>query len=105
MLRSDHAVVAQLPQRSHITGRDEYRALSASVLGPRGSDIALIGLVQKTFNLAQWRTRVDTGRLSFPIGDNPRNVDDRKPIRQQIQHLNFPEDGKGSGDDREFLEL
>lgn len=70
-------LVAQQPYQSSISGRTEYRPISASVLGSKGSDLALIQLVKYAFEVMQWRTRVDTGRFTFPLADNPRNVDDR----------------------------
>lgn len=49
----------------------------ASVMGPKGGDLSVIHLIRRAFETAQWRTRVDTGRFTFPVASNPRNVDDR----------------------------
>ncbi|UNI19489.1 hypothetical protein JDV02_005671 [Purpureocillium takamizusanense] len=68
---------AQLPYTSRISGRKEFHPVYGSVMGPRGGDLAVVYLVRRAFESVRWRTRVDTGRLSFPIGDNERNVDDR----------------------------
>lgn len=77
---SDHGLtkrpVAQLPYESDISGNTEYLPVSGSVMGPKDGDVMVIEVVKKAFELAQWRTRVDTGRLTFPLADNSRNVDD-----------------------------
>ncbi|KAH7318121.1 amidase signature domain-containing protein [Stachybotrys elegans] len=68
---------AQLPYQSRISAETEYRAVFGSVIGPRGSDLMVAQIVERAFELANWRNRVDTGRFSFPIGKNSRNVDDK----------------------------
>jgi len=55
----------------------EFHPVYGSIMGPRGGDLAVVHLVRRAFETARWRTRVDTGRFSFPVGDNDRNVDDR----------------------------
>ncbi|KAI9149586.1 Scytalone dehydratase-like protein Arp1 [Paramyrothecium foliicola] len=60
-----------------ISGQEEYLPASASLMGPRGSDLMLIQTIRRAFELAAWRTRVDTGRLAFPIGDEPRAFGDQ----------------------------
>lgn len=39
-------------------------------MGPHGSEVMMIEVVQRAFELAKWRTRVDTGPLTFPLGNN-----------------------------------
>lgn len=51
----------------------EYLPVSASVLGTRGSDTALIDLVKKAFEQAEWRTKINTGRFAFPVEKNARD--------------------------------
>lgn len=46
-------------------------------MGPREGDLMLIQTVKQAWHLAQWRARVETGKLTFPLADNPRNVDDQ----------------------------
>lgn len=70
-------IVAQRPYESKVTARTEYQPVSGSVIGQQGGDLMLIQVVKRAFELAEWRTVVDTGRLAFPIGDNSRNVDDQ----------------------------
>lgn len=77
ILFADRVQVAQLPYESKISGRTEYQPVTGSVLGHTGTDFALIELMQRAFRSAQWRAQVDTGRLTFPLGDNDRNVDDQ----------------------------
>lgn len=81
--------------------------MSGSVIGTPGSDIALIELVQKSYHLAQWRTRVDTGRLTFPLADNPRNVDDRHIAGGESLEPEWPGDQTdgGKGDEQASEEL
>ncbi|KFA46974.1 hypothetical protein S40293_09794 [Stachybotrys chartarum IBT 40293] len=69
---------AQLPYESRISDNTEYRPFSGSIIGPRGGDLMMLRLVQRAFELADWRSTVDTGRLSFPLGNNSRNVDDQR---------------------------
>ncbi|KND86695.1 Glutamyl-tRNA(Gln) amidotransferase subunit A [Tolypocladium ophioglossoides CBS 100239] len=79
LLQTPQMVVpfAQLPYESRISDREEFHPVYASVMGPKGADLRVIHLVRRAFETAQWRTRVDTGRFTFPVADNPRNVDDR----------------------------
>ena len=37
----------------------------------------LVKLVEATFQQAQWRTSVDTGRTALPVAPNARMVNDR----------------------------
>lgn len=57
---------AQLPYASRITGRREFRAVSACVGGPRGSNVKLVGLMQRALVKAHWRTHVDWGSSCSP---------------------------------------
>lgn len=36
----------------------------------------MIRLVEEALQSAEWRTEVDTGRYTFPVGNNGRNVND-----------------------------
>jgi hypothetical protein len=42
----------------------------------------LIRLVKEALESAGWRTHVDTGRFTFPVGENTRNVADGGDARQ-----------------------
>lgn len=72
--------VAQFPYESKISGQTEYHPIYSTILGPKGSDTVLVKLVEATFQQAQWRTKVDTGRYTFPLAQNARKVDDR-PVK------------------------
>ncbi|CAM1507834.1 Fc.00g046820.m01.CDS01 [Cosmosporella sp. VM-42] len=78
ILQAPHLTVpfAQLPYESRISGRTEYRPICVSIMGAPGSDVMMIQLVAQAFEHAKWRTQVDTGRLTFPLGNNSRNVKD-----------------------------
>ncbi|KAL1865524.1 hypothetical protein Daus18300_007169 [Diaporthe australafricana] len=67
---------AQLPYKSRVTEQLEYKPISASLMGARGSDLSLLRLVQEATQAAGWRTNVDTGRRAFPVGKNIRHVRD-----------------------------
>ncbi|KAH8788395.1 amidase signature domain-containing protein [Diaporthe sp. PMI_573] len=67
---------AQLPYKSHVTESLEYRPVSASIMGARGTDLALLRLVEEATQAAGWRTNIDTGRRAFPVGKNSRHVRD-----------------------------
>lgn len=73
-------VVAQFEYESKRSGQTEYHPIYSTILGPKGSDTMLVKLVEATFQQAQWRTKVDTGRFTFPPSQNARKVDD-KPVR------------------------
>ncbi|PHH93364.1 hypothetical protein CDD83_5918 [Cordyceps sp. RAO-2017] len=66
--------LAQLPYESRISGRKEDYAVYGSVMGPRGSDVAALDMVQAALDKAHWRMRVDFGRLAFPEGYAPPEV-------------------------------
>ncbi|KAF7559470.1 hypothetical protein G7046_g4681 [Stylonectria norvegica] len=72
MLRAPQLAVpfAQLPYKSRISGRTEYKPFCVSVIGTRGSDAALIRLVKQALELAHRRTQVETGRFTFPRRDD-----------------------------------
>ena len=83
-----------MPFESKISSRTEYGPVCGSLIGAKGkwlefaserhyltcslieSDLSLIRLAQETFESAGWRTSVDTGRLTFPVGENSRRVAD-----------------------------
>jgi hypothetical protein len=50
-----------------------------------GSDLKLIQLVKKSFETAGWRTHVDTGRLTFPVGTKSHNIADGNNDHQIAQ--------------------
>ncbi|ROW08437.1 hypothetical protein VMCG_03147 [Cytospora schulzeri] len=78
ILGTPHVVVpfAQLPYKSRISKTLEYRPICISLMGGRGSDLALLRLAEETLQAAGWRTGVDTGRFTFPVGNNGRHVKD-----------------------------
>ncbi|KAJ4423676.1 hypothetical protein N0V82_001699 [Gnomoniopsis sp. IMI 355080] len=80
ILGTPHLVVpvAQLPYQSLISGRTEYKPICVSVMGTRGSDLALVRLVEEALNSANWQTNVDTGRYTFPLGGNSRKLEVQK---------------------------
>lgn len=61
------AVVTQVPFQSRISGKTEYRPVCGSVMGHKGGDSNLVNVVRKAFETAQWRTKADTGSLTFPL--------------------------------------
>ncbi|CAN8105645.1 unnamed protein product [Discula destructiva] len=78
ILGTPHLVVpfAQLPYESRVSGGTEYRPISASIMGARGSDVGLIRIVEGALHSAGWRTEVDTGRYTFPVVNNNWNLHD-----------------------------
>lgn len=85
-------IVAQLPFESRVSGQTEYNPVCASLVGAQGSDLSLIRLVKNALELAQWRTRVDTGHLAFPLGDNERNVNDEHHQQSVLQAQTRPDE-------------
>ncbi|ODA83550.1 hypothetical protein RJ55_02064 [Drechmeria coniospora] len=81
--------VAQLPYKSRVSGRKEYHAVHGSIMGIQGGGPTVISTVQKALESALWRSRVDVGRLAFPVGNNSRNVDDRF-VGQADEHREGP---------------
>lgn len=53
-----------------------YLPFSAGVIGAKGDDLMLVQTMKRVFDVADWRVHVDTGRLTFPVGNNSRGVDD-----------------------------
>ena len=47
-------------------------------MGPKGGDLMLVELMKRVFDSVDWRIRVDTGNMTYPLGTNSRNVDDHK---------------------------
>ncbi|TWU74878.1 hypothetical protein ED733_003036 [Metarhizium rileyi] len=70
------APFAQFEYQSKISGQTEYHPIYSTILGPQGSDTMLVKLVEATFQQAQWRTKVDKGKIAFPPAQNARKVDD-----------------------------
>jgi Asp-tRNA(Asn)/Glu-tRNA(Gln) amidotransferase A subunit family amidase len=69
ILGAPHLVVpfTEVSYKSKVTGRSEKLPVSASVLGPRGSDTSLIELVERAFKDAKWLTQINTGRSAFSL--------------------------------------
>ncbi|RSL64744.1 hypothetical protein CEP54_004547 [Fusarium duplospermum] len=67
---------AQVPYESRISGRTEYQTVCVSVIGPQGSDTDIIQVVKQALEKAHIGTRVETGRLAFPLrnGRYPKTV-------------------------------
>ncbi|ATY58573.1 Amidase signature domain [Cordyceps militaris] len=55
-----------------------YVPFSAGVFGAKGDDVMLVQTMKRAFDMAAWRVRVDAGRLTFPVGNNTRSVDDHR---------------------------
>ncbi|KAF2820532.1 hypothetical protein CC86DRAFT_387012 [Ophiobolus disseminans] len=66
---------AQIPYESRVTGNTEYRPIATTLIGAKGSDLMFIELAKAALSQASWPTRISTGRLMYPIGDNLRNVE------------------------------
>ena len=49
-----------------MSGESDLLPVSASVLGPVGSDLALIELVKGAFEKAKWPTSIKAGKTAFP---------------------------------------
>lgn len=64
----------QMPYESRVSGRVEHRPIAGTFVGAQGSDLMLIKLAKRAFQMAKWPTTIDTGRYMFPVGDNRRNV-------------------------------
>ncbi|RTE69888.1 hypothetical protein BHE90_015724 [Fusarium euwallaceae] len=67
---------SQVPYESRISGRTEYQTVCVSVIGPPGSDTDIIQLVKQALEKAHVGTRVETGRIAFPLrnGRYPETV-------------------------------
>ncbi|KAF3767012.1 hypothetical protein M406DRAFT_106416 [Cryphonectria parasitica EP155] len=78
LLATPHLVVcfAQVPYESRVSGSTEYRPICAGIMSARGSDLALLRLVHEALEMAGWRADIDSGRYTYPLGNNSRNVDD-----------------------------
>ncbi|KAK0127335.1 hypothetical protein ONS96_006883 [Cadophora gregata f. sp. sojae] len=69
--------VGQKPYDSRISGQKEYMPIVSSFMGAKGSDLLLINLAEEALNSAGWPTQVKTGRETFDVGENIRNVQDQ----------------------------
>ncbi|KAK2611385.1 hypothetical protein N8I77_004725 [Diaporthe amygdali] len=67
---------AQNPYKSRVSESTEYKPISISLMGARGTDLALLRLVDEATRAAGWRTNIDIGRRAFPVGKNSRHVRD-----------------------------
>ncbi|KAL6806958.1 amidase signature domain-containing protein [Trichoderma sp. SZMC 28013] len=68
---SINITVAQTSYHSRVTDKSESRPFTGSIMGPHGSDIMILQLAKAALGLAEWRSRVDTGRWAFPQGYEP----------------------------------
>ncbi|KAI4091318.1 MAG: hypothetical protein LQ344_004177 [Seirophora lacunosa] len=59
--------VGQNSYQSRASGRTEYRPVSASLVGAKGSDLMLLTLAREAFLNAGWRTEVEIGRYTYPV--------------------------------------
>lgn len=71
---SENVSVGQKSYNSVVSGRTEYQAIVSTLVGAKGSDLMLANLAEETLTKAGWPTTVQTGRFTFPPGDNKRNV-------------------------------
>ncbi|KAF5583813.1 amidase signature domain-containing protein [Fusarium pseudoanthophilum] len=65
---------AQMSYLSKISGRSEMRPIASTMIGAKGSDLMLIKLATEAFKKAGWPTSIQTGRYTYPVADNARNV-------------------------------
>ncbi|KAI9670069.1 MAG: hypothetical protein M1817_004549, partial [Caeruleum heppii] len=79
VLQLPHLVlpIGQKPYTSRISGNLEHRPIVGSMIAAKGSDLMLIKLAEAAFQAASWPTRVLTGRYTFELGKNVRNVEDQ----------------------------
>lgn len=73
------------------------------MMGAKGDDIMIVQVMKRLFDIVDWRIHVDAGRLTYPVGNNSRGVDD-------FQQDPFPTPGPGAfflamGDDSVDSEL
>ncbi|KAK0716702.1 putative amidase [Apiosordaria backusii] len=66
--------IGQKPYDSRISGMKEHLPIVSSFMGAKGSDVMLLNLAEAALKSANWPTEVKTGRKTFAIGDNVRNV-------------------------------
>jgi len=66
--------IGQIPYDSRITGNVAYLPVAASIAGASGSDLMIMNLAEAALNCSGWPTEVETGNLTFKLGDNDRNV-------------------------------
>lgn len=117
--------VAQLPYKSRVTKTIEYRPVCISLMGSRGrsrrarrslpdraltciilgSDLALLRLVEEALRPTGWRTHVETGRYTFPVGHDGRHVKDEEGGRDHDDaaptKLHGSDDAAGMGEEGE----
>lgn len=66
--------------------KNAYLPFSAGVIGAKGDDVMLGQTMKRAFDMADWRIHLDAGRLTYPVGNNSRSVDDhhQDPIPDPI---------------------
>ena len=57
--------ISEIPYSSRISGREEFLPVSISVIGPPGSDIALLDIMQGFWENSRRPTRVSAGSRAF----------------------------------------
>jgi len=76
--------IGQNLYESKITGNAEYRPIATTLIGAKGSDLMLMKVVKAVLESASWPTRVLTGRYTFEVGNNTRNVADEGDLPHNI---------------------
>ncbi|KAF1955681.1 putative amidase [Byssothecium circinans] len=66
--------IGQNPYESRVSGLVEYAPIMTSLIGPPGSDEALVEIASGALKKAGWPTDVLTGRFMFAVDDNDRNA-------------------------------
>ncbi|KAK7420198.1 hypothetical protein QQX98_002851 [Neonectria punicea] len=82
ILGAPHLAVpfAQQAYQSRISGRTEYQPVCVSLMGARGSESGMIQLVKQALEKAQWRTQVNTGRLTFPPENDSEGANNKNQL-------------------------
>lgn len=71
---SNNVSLGQKSYNSTVNNRTEYQPIVSTLVGAKGSDLMLANLAEDALKKAGWPTTVQTGRFTFPPGDNKRNV-------------------------------
>lgn len=59
--------VGQVPFTSKVSGKMEYLPFSVSIMGPSGTDVALVQLVKRALEQVKRPVRVNTGKHAFSL--------------------------------------
>lgn len=65
-LPTDVWVVDQIPYDSKISGKEEQLPISVTVMGPEGSELALLKIIRDAFGRANWPVELEVGPVAFP---------------------------------------